>query len=386
MSFVASGDFPPTGFGLPAVCHTRSKIAGHGRLSHSTLWTTAMLLDGTVTDLTGWGILATGHIASVFARDLALLPNEARLVAVGSRSLERAMAFAADHGIPRVYDSYSELAGDPDVDVVYVASTHHDHFASARLCLDAGKSVLVEKPMTTSPDDTEELINLARDSGLFLMEALWTRTNPLLRKAAALAASGDLGNIRHVSANFGFAFQGSPTHRLLDPALAGGAILDAGVYPIHAVNLFLGEPAELLGFGSHASTGVDSHAAAVLNYPAIKGRSAATATVICSLEADLPTSLEVYGSFGRIMINDFFILPKEMLVYRGHHRDLAPEVMVTQWPGGGYTFQAQEVMRCLRAGEVESPMVPWRDSLAVARTLALWQAAVGDAMPQQEES
>jgi predicted dehydrogenase len=345
-----------------------------------------MLLDGTVTDLTGWGILATGHIASVFARDLALLPNEARLVAVGSRSLERAMAFAADHGIPRVYDSYSELAGDPNVDVVYVASTHHDHFASARLCLDAGKSVLVEKPMTTSPDDTEELINLARNRGLFLMEALWTRTNPLLRKAAALAASGDLGNIRHVSANFGFAFQGSPTHRLLDPALAGGAILDAGVYPIHAVNLFLGEPAELLGFGSHASTGVDSHAAAVLNYPAIEGRSAATATVICSLEADLPTSLEVYGSFGRIMINDFFILPKEMLVYRGHHRDLAPDVMVTQWPGGGYTFQAQEVMRCLRTGEVESPMVPWRDSLAVARTLALWQAAVGEAMPQQEES
>jgi hypothetical protein len=94
----------------------------------------------------------------------------------------------------------------------------------------------------------------------------------------------------------------------------------------------------------------------------------------------------VYGSFGRIMINDFFILPKEMLVYRGHHRDVAPEVMVTQWPGGGYTFQAQEVMRCLRAGGVESPMVPWRDSLAVARTLALWQAAVGEAMPQQEES
>ena len=145
-----------------------------------------MLLDGTVTALTGWGILATGHIASVFARDLALLPNEARLVAVGSRTLERAMAFAADHGIPRAYDSYAELAGDPDVDVIYVASSHHDHFASAKLCLEAGKSVLVEKPLTTSPDDTAELINLAGERGLFLMEALWTRTNPLLRKAAAV--------------------------------------------------------------------------------------------------------------------------------------------------------------------------------------------------------
>ena len=338
-----------------------------------------MLLDGTVTDLVGWGILATGHIASVFARDLALLPNEARLVAVGSRSLEKAMAFAADHGIPRAYDTYAELAGDPDVDVIYVASTHHDHFVSAKLCLKAGKAVLVEKPLTTRPGDTEKLIKLASDRGLFLMEAMWTRTNPLIRKAAELAAAGDLGDIRHVSADFGFAFRGSSSHRLLDPALAGGAILDAGVYPLHAVNLFLGEPADLTGFGSHATTGVDSHAAGLLSYPATEVRPAATATVICSLDADLPTSLQVYGSSGRIMINDFFILPKEMLLYRGHHRDVAPEVMVTQWPGGGYTFQAQEVMRCLRAGELESPMVPWRDSLAVSRTLALWQAAVGDA-------
>jgi predicted dehydrogenase len=337
-----------------------------------------------VTDLVRWGILATGHIASVFARDLALLSSEAHLLAVGSRSLDKAMAFAADHGIPRAYESYAELAGDPDVDVVYVASPHSDHFSSAKLCLEAGKSVLVEKPLTTSPADTEELINLASDRGLFLMEAMWTRTNPLLRKAAALAASGDLGDIRHVSADFGFAFRGSQTHRLLDPALAGGAILDAGVYPLHAVNLFLGEPASLAGFGNHAATGVDSHAAAVLSFEATEHRQAATATVICSLEADLPTSLQVYGSSGRIMINDFFIRPEEMLVYRGRHHDLAPEVFVTQWPGGGYTFQAQEVMRCLRAGELESFMVPWQDSLAVARTLALWQAAVGDPGSQQD--
>ena len=181
------------------------------------------------------------------------------------------MAFAADHGIPRAYDSYAELAGDPDVDVVYVASSHHDHFASAKLCLEAGKSVLVEKPLTTSPDDSAELINLAGRRGLFLMEALWTRTNPLLRKGAALAASGDLGEIRHVSANFGFG-RGPLTHRLLDPAQGGGVILDAGVYPLHAVNLFLGEPAGLLGYGSHAATGVDSHAAAVLSYPATEQR------------------------------------------------------------------------------------------------------------------
>ena len=125
----------------------------------------------------------------MFARDLALLPNEARLAAVGSRTLERAMAFAADHGIPRAHDSMPSWLGDPDVDVVYVASSHHDHFASAKLCLEAGKSVLVEKPLTISPEDTAELISLADQRGLFLMEALWTRTNPP-------AAGGGAGSFR----------------------------------------------------------------------------------------------------------------------------------------------------------------------------------------------
>ena len=201
-------------------------------------------------DRVGWGVLSTGQIASTFATDLALLPDEAELVAVGSRSVERAEDFADRHGFARAYGSATtNWPPTPGVDVVYVASIHNDHLASARTCLEAGKSVLVEKPLTISAAESAELIELAEANGLFLMEAVWMRVHPLIRKAAEVAASGELGAVRHVSAGFGFALDGPDTHRLLDPAQAGGTILDMGVYPIHAVNVFLGEPAAVSGFG-----------------------------------------------------------------------------------------------------------------------------------------
>lgn len=338
-----------------------------------------MRFDGDVTfddsSPVGWGILSTGHIASTFAKDLAILPEEAKLVAVGSRSQASAKRFARDHGIERSYGSYAELANDPDVDVVYVASIHNDHLPSAKLCLEAGKHVLVEKPLTVTAEEAAQLVDLARDRGLFLMEAVWTRTNPLIRKAVEVVATGELGPIRHVAASFGFAFAGDLTHRLLDPAQAGGAILDLGVYPVHGVDLFLGEPDGLVGFGTRADTGVDAHAAATLAFRATAERPAATATVLCSLAATLPTRLEVFCAGGTVTI-DNFIRPTEMSVLRGADRAAKAEILVTQLPGGGYTFQAQEVMRCLRAGEIESPLVPWSSTLGSMRTLSTWRAAV----------
>lgn len=322
-----------------------------------------------------WGILSTGHIASVLTRDLALLPEEAEVVAVGSRSLGKAEQFAAEHRIPRAYGSYAELAADPEVDVIYVASTHNDHLGSARLCLEAGKAVLVEKPLTVSAAETEELVDLAGERGLFLMEAMWSRTNPLLRQSAEIVRAGDLGAIRQVNASFGFAFRGPESHRLLDPDQAGGAILDLGVYPVHAVNLFLGEPDRLDGFGTLASTGVESHAAALLTFAPTEFRAAATASIACSMEADLPLRLDVLCTDGSVRF-DNFLLPAEMTLIRGVGEDREEETLVTQWPGGGYTFEIQEVNRCLRAGELESPLVPWSDTLAVARTLDRWLLSI----------
>ncbi len=327
----------------------------------------------TVAERTRWGIVSTGHIASVFARDLALLTDEAELAAVSSRTRAKAESFAAEYGFARAYGSVEELAADPEIDAVYVGSVHNDHYLSARACLAAGKAVLVEKPLTVTAAEAEALVDLARERGAFLMEAVWNRTNPLLRKAAELVAAGEIGDVRHVQSSFGFAFDGDPSHRLLDPAQAGGAILDLGVYPVHGVDLFLGEPDGMEGFGAIGETGVDTHAAAVLTFAAREDRPAATATVACSLLTDLPTRLEVFGSRGSLVL-DNFIKPDELRLVR--ERDGEPEVFLTQLPGQGYTFEAQEVMRCLRAGALESPLVPWASTLGAMRTLDRWLAAV----------
>ena len=324
-----------------------------------------------------WGVLSTGHIAGVFARDLALLPDEAELAAVASRTLQKAEKFAAEFGFDRAYGSYAELAADPNIDVVYIASPHHDHLDSARLCLEGGKSVLVEKPLTTSAADTEKLIKLADQQGLFLMEALWTRTNPLLRKAVQVVRSGELGSVRHLEISFGFHFTGPDDHRLLNPALAGGAIWDLGVYPTHVSNAFLGEPTRLAGFGHRARTGVDSHAAALLGFDGTDDNPDPTASLLATLETDPANRTTVYCSNGRVEL-DNVVKPGLLTIVRGSGDDAETEEVITQLPGGGYTLQAQEVMFRLRSDELESPLVPWRDTLAVARTLDRWLAVIAD--------
>ncbi|WP_157683318.1 Gfo/Idh/MocA family protein [Microlunatus soli] len=327
-----------------------------------------------------WGIISTGHIAGVFARDLALLPDEAELAAVASRTQDKADAFAAEHGFARSYGSYAELAADDAIDAVYIATPHNDHVGSARMCLEAGKSVLVEKPLTTSAADTESLIGLARERGLFLMEALWTRTNPLLRKAVEVAHSGELGPIRHLDVSFGFRFSGPDDHRLIDPAQAGGAIWDLGVYPTHLSNVFLGEPTDLVGFGHRTHTGVDSHAAATLRFAADGDRPEITASLLASLEIDPTNRATVFCEQGKIEL-DSVVKPESITVVRGTGGDAEREEIVTQLLGGGYTLQAQEVMLGVRSGKLESPLVPWADSLAVARTLDRWLETVTDEVP-----
>lgn len=348
-----------------------------------------MRLDGAVSTSnpprTRWGILSTGHIADVFASDLALLPDEAELAAVASRDTERAATFATTHGFDRSYGSYRDLIADPAVDVCYIASPHHDHFDTAVACLEAGKAVLVEKPLTTDPADTKRLIALARDRGLFLMEALWTRTNPLMRKVAELVRTRAIGETRHLWLNFGFHFTGSDGHRLLNPDLGGGAILDLGVYPAHIAQLLLGEPASLAGAGHLASTGVDAHASALLHYPAGPGRAAATAAITASMDAELDNAAVIYGETGRLTI-DHLVKPGVVRLIQDAPDADKPGEYMTQLPGGGYTLQAQEVMRRLRSGETESDLVPWGDTLAVARTLADWRQAVDHSVSERARS
>ncbi|MEU1536863.1 Gfo/Idh/MocA family oxidoreductase [Actinacidiphila glaucinigra] len=321
-----------------------------------------------------WGILATGGIAASFAEDLRELKDDAEIVAVGSRRLDSARAFADRFGIPRAYGSWTELADDEGVDVVYVATPHSAHRVAAGLCLRAGRSVLCEKPFTVNAVEARELADLARTHGRFLMEAMWTYCNPVVRRLTELVADGAIGEVRSVHADFGLAGPFDPGHRLLDPALGGGALLDLGVYPVSFAHLLLGEPDEVQAWAHLTEDGVDDNTGMLLGYD-----SGAVAVLSCSLTADTARTAVVTGSAGRIEVPAGFFHP-DRFVLRREGRE--PEEFGA--PDGGLRglqHEAAEVTRCLRAGERESPLVPLEGSLAVMRTLDTVRDRIGVRYP-----
>ncbi|MDT0442843.1 Gfo/Idh/MocA family protein [Streptomyces johnsoniae] len=314
-----------------------------------------------------WGILATGGIAAKLAGDLAEVPG-ASVVAVASRAPGPAAEFARRFGIPRAYGSWAELAADPEVDVVYVATPHSAHYAAARLCLEAGKAVLCEKPFTLSGAEAKALVDLARERGVFLMEAMWMFCNPVIRRMTELVADGAIGEIRAVHADFGIGGPLDPGHRLLDPALGGGALLDLGVYPVSFAQLLLGEPTEVAAW-ARLRGGVDENTGMLLGHA-----SGAVAALTCSLVADTARTAAVTGSAGRIEFPRGFFHPERFVL---HRQGQEPEEFSGPGPAGSFAHQAAEVMRCLRAGETESPLVPLEGSLAVMRTLDAVRDRIG---------
>ncbi|WP_155069560.1 Gfo/Idh/MocA family protein [Streptomyces taklimakanensis] len=327
-------------------------------------------------DTIRWGILATGGIAGAFARDLAQVPG-GEIAAVGSRSDASARRFADEHGIPRAYGSWAELAADPDVDVVYVATPHSAHLEAARLCLEAGKAVLCEKPLTLNLAQARELVELARRKGVFLMEAMWTYCNPVIRRMLDIVAGGEIGEVRSVHADFGIVAPVDASHRLRDPRLGGGALLDLGIYPVSFAHLVLGAPASVAAWAHLTPEGVDETTGVLLGYD-----SGAVATLSCSIASAGPTVAAVSGTRGRIELPHGFFAPRSFVLHREGHE--AREVRVPEVPGGtGYGPEAAEVMRCLREKETESPLVPLDGTLAVMATLDAARERVGVRYPQE---
>jgi predicted dehydrogenase len=323
---------------------------------------------------TRWGILATGNIAGAFAADLARTPG-ADLVAVGSRSQAAADEFARRYGVPRAYGSWAELAADPDIDVVYVATPHSAHHAASALCLEGGKAVLCEKPFTLDLAQATSLVELAAARGLFLMEAMWMRTNPAIRRLVELVGHGAIGEVRAVHADFGLAGDLPPTHRLRARELGGGALLDLGVYPVTFAHLLLGEPAEISAWAALSPEGVDENTGMLFGYG--RPNTGALATLTCSLVADTPRVAAVSGTRGRIELARGFFRPDTLRLYRGDF----PETIRIPYDGEGYVHEALEVQRCLADGLTSSPLVPLTDTLAVMRTLDAVRALIGVRYP-----
>ncbi|WP_219463544.1 Gfo/Idh/MocA family protein [Nonomuraea rhizosphaerae] len=309
-----------------------------------------------------WGIAATGGIARTVGAVIAAEPGM-RVAAVGSRSVERAAALAAELGAESAHGSYEELCADPAVDAVYVATPHAQHLEVAEAAIAAGKAVLCEKPLAASVADAERMVALARSAGVFLMEAMWMRFNPLIQR---VAADPRFGGIRSVGASFGFALPYDPAHRLWAPELGGGALLDLGIYPFGLAQLLLGTPAEAHVTGSLAPSGVDAEAGGVLVYPG--GRRA---LVECSLLGPYANDAYVVGTEMRADIQAPFWAPERVLLSGpGMERE---ELTLDPGAGGkqaGYVGEVREVRDALAEGRTESAIMPLDESLAMMGLLA----------------
>jgi predicted dehydrogenase len=319
--------------------------------------------------MTRWGILATGGIAGRFADDLRRTPD-AELVAVGSRSARRARAFADEHGIPRAYGSWGALAADAGLDVVYVATPHAAHHAAAMTLLRSGRAVLCEKPITLDRASAAELVDTARAARLFLMEAMWTRCNPVVRRVRSIVDQGAIGAVTTVSADFGAAGPFPPEHRMRAKSLGGGALLDLGVYPVALAHLLLGVPDEVRAWSRLGPEGTDENTAVIFGYA-----RGALAALTCGIVGETPNRATITGENGRIELDRFFA-PTRYTVRRDGH-----DPVVVELPDEGFRHEIEEVQRCLDAGLLESPLVPHVATLEVMGLLDAIRERVGLTYP-----
>lgn len=318
-----------------------------------------------------WGILGAGNIAGSFA-DAVNAHTRAQLVAVGSRNHDRAERFATAHGIPTTHIGYRDLVEDPHIDAVYIATPHSEHRENALLAIAAGKHVLVEKAFTRNAGEAEEIFAAARAAGVLVMEAMWTRFLPHVAALHQVIDAGEIGEIISLEADHGQAFAFDPSSRLFDPALAGGALLDLGVYPVSFAHDFLGVPDSVQAVGQLTTTGVDGQISIVLSYG-----ERTQATLSTTLWARTPTTAAISGTEGHVVVAGGFYTPTSFRVERHDGRTWTFD----QPQQRGLQYEAAEVARLVADGAVESPLLTWDDTLAVMRTMDAVRAQIGVVYP-----
>ncbi len=300
-----------------------------------------------------WGIAGLGNIAHKFASDLKLIPN-AQLTAVGSRSLQKAVEFAKQYDAAFSYGSYDELFSCDEVDVIYIATPHTSHTEISMAAMAKGKHVLCEKPLATSLMDAKRMVESASKNKVFLMEALWSRFNPSIEIIKERIERGDIGRVVYLHADFAFySLDKSEEGRLLNPNLAGGSILDIGIYPIFLAYLLLGKPEKILATSNFYKTGVEIQTSMIFSYPD------AQAILYSGLNSKSEMKAEISGTKGSLFLDPrwhqahgYSIEKKDQI----EHFDMPPL-------GKGYTHEIEEVNKCIISGKLQSEKWSHQNSL-----------------------
>lgn len=315
-----------------------------------------------------WGILATGWIADLFVKDLLLTGHV--VTAVGSRAQASADRFAKTFSIATAHGSYEALVADPDVDIIYVATPHPQHAHAAKLALNAGKHILVEKAFAINAAEASQIVDLATAKGLVVLEAMWTRFLPHMVRLREIVAAGTIGEVRSITADHRQKLPDDPQHRLNALDLGGGALLDLGIYPISFVWDILGKPASIKATAIFRDTGADAQVATIFQYA-----SGAMATTLSSSDSAGPNRACVVGTKGRIEIDRVWYSPTTFRVYDNDNTVL--ESFDGAVEGRGMQFQADEVERLIAAGQIASQIMPPSQSVAIMATLDEVRAQIG---------
>ena len=322
-----------------------------------------------------WGILGAGSIAKKFAADLQHVQN-AKLVAVGSRTQENADAFADLFSIEKRYSSYLQLVEDKDIDIIYIATPHILHHENTLMCLQHHKAVLCEKPFAINQKQVLGMIKLAKEKKIFLMEALWSRFLPHFIKLKEIVAQGMIGEVTALQANFGFKTSADSNKRLTEIELGGGTLLDIGIYNIFFALHILGNPDNMEVAMVPNASGADEQCAITFHY-----QNGAVAQLFSTFKADIPIDLQIFGTQGNIKLTQRFYEPSCTIQFSTDGGKNYELIEVEKAKGIGYEYEAQHATDCLLAGKMESDLMTFEESLVLIKLLDQVRAKGGLAYP-----
>lgn len=317
-----------------------------------------------------WGILGAGNIAKKFAADLQYVQH-AQLVAVGSRKQETADAFADLFHIEKRYSSYLQLVEDKDIDIIYIATPHVLHHENTLLCLQHHKAVLCEKPFAINQKQVIEMIQMANEKKVFLMEALWSRFLPHFIQLKGLLAQGLVGDVTALQANFGFKTNADSNKRLTEITLGGGTLLDIGIYNVFFALHILGNPIDMEVAIVPNSSGADEQCAITFHYP-----QGAVAQLFSTFKANIPIELQIFGTKGNVKLTQRFYDPSCTIQFSKDGGKNYEIIEVEQIKGIGYQYEAQHATDCLLAGKLESDLMTFEESLSLIKLLDQVRAKV----------